>query len=83
MKKNKVITFLFAGLNSHEHQNHEVDLKHQAKCSPTFMDNFAVNSPTGEMNATESFIHHAMEIILEDAVKKATDVREKVNFTFL
>uniref|UniRef100_A0A7N6FE27 Glutamate decarboxylase like 1 n=1 Tax=Anabas testudineus TaxID=64144 RepID=A0A7N6FE27_ANATE len=55
-----------------------VDLKHQAKCSPTFMDNFAVNSPTGEMNATESFIHHAMEIILEDAVKKATDVREKV-----
>ncbi|XP_041845095.1 acidic amino acid decarboxylase GADL1-like [Melanotaenia boesemani] len=42
-------------------------VKHPEKCSPVVMDNGAAN-----------FIQQAMAIILEDGVKKATDVREKV-----
>lgn len=55
-----------------------VDPKLPVKWSPVVMDNFVVNSPTVDMHAAESFIHQAMEIILNEAVKKATDVREKV-----
>lgn len=51
-------------------------------CSPVVIDNVRLNGPAVNINATESFIHQAMDIIVEDAVKKATDVREKVTRFF-
>lgn len=46
------------------------ELRNPEKCS----SNIAL-----DMEAAESFIQQAMEIIFQEAVKKATDVKEKVN----
>lgn len=42
------------------------------------MDDVPLNSPALDVLAGENFIQQSMKIIMEDAVKKATDVREKV-----
>lgn len=54
------------------------DPGHPVKCSPIVIDDVPLNGPTLNVLAAENFIHQSMEIIMEDAVKKATDVREKV-----
>ncbi|XP_017291601.1 acidic amino acid decarboxylase GADL1 isoform X1 [Kryptolebias marmoratus] len=41
-------------------------------------DDVPLNGPALSVLSVDSFIHQSMGIILEDAVKKATDVREKV-----
>uniref|UniRef100_A0A3Q4GP28 Glutamate decarboxylase like 1 n=1 Tax=Neolamprologus brichardi TaxID=32507 RepID=A0A3Q4GP28_NEOBR len=41
-------------------------------------DNILLNGPTLNVLASENFIHQSMSIIVENAIKKATDVREKV-----
>uniref|UniRef100_A0A669BLT3 Acidic amino acid decarboxylase GADL1 n=1 Tax=Oreochromis niloticus TaxID=8128 RepID=A0A669BLT3_ORENI len=46
------------------------------KCSPA--GSFDVNSSTADEQVAESFIRQAMEIIVDEAVKKATNVQEKV-----
>ncbi|KAM7382401.1 hypothetical protein PAMP_002130 [Pampus punctatissimus] len=53
------------------------DHMHRVKC-PLVIDDVPLNSPTLNVHAAESFIQQSMTIIMEDAVKKATDVREKV-----
>ncbi|XP_028986319.1 cysteine sulfinic acid decarboxylase [Betta splendens] len=60
----------FNGLNSSESPVRHS--KPPAMLSTVVMNN-GVNSPN-----LESFFHQAMEIILNEAVKKATDIREKV-----
>uniref|UniRef100_A0A673CIS3 Glutamate decarboxylase like 1 n=1 Tax=Sphaeramia orbicularis TaxID=375764 RepID=A0A673CIS3_9TELE len=42
------------------------------------VDDVYLNGPTLDVNGAEDFIRESMRIITEDAVKKATDVREKV-----
>lgn len=46
------------------------------KCSPA--GSFDVNGSTADEQIAESFIRQAMEIIVDEAVKKATNVQEKV-----
>ncbi|XP_004560128.1 acidic amino acid decarboxylase GADL1 [Maylandia zebra] len=46
------------------------------KCSPA--GSFDVSSSTADEQIAESFIRQAMEIIVDEAVKKATNVQEKV-----
>ncbi|XP_035765855.1 acidic amino acid decarboxylase GADL1-like [Neolamprologus brichardi] len=46
------------------------------KCSPA--GSFDVNGSTADEQISESFIRQAMEIIVDEAVKKATNVQEKV-----
>ncbi|KAF7654183.1 hypothetical protein LDENG_00072970 [Lucifuga dentata] len=48
------------------------------KCSPVWIEDVVLNGPAVDVREVESFIHQSMVIIMEDAVKKATDVREKV-----
>ncbi|XP_051812386.1 acidic amino acid decarboxylase GADL1-like isoform X1 [Acanthochromis polyacanthus] len=48
------------------------------KCSPVVIDDVPLNGPTLDGLAAEEFIHQSMAIIIEDIVKKATDVKEKV-----
>ncbi|XP_030015110.1 acidic amino acid decarboxylase GADL1 [Sphaeramia orbicularis] len=50
----------------------------KAKCPPVLVDDVYLNGPTLDVNGAEDFIRESMRIITEDAVKKATDVREKV-----
>ncbi|KAK2844058.1 hypothetical protein Q5P01_010717 [Channa striata] len=66
------------GLNSCDSQKLWVDCRLPVKCSPVVTDSFILSNPMFDLQATESFIHQAMEIIMEEAVKKATDVTEKV-----
>uniref|UniRef100_A0A669EQ94 Glutamate decarboxylase like 1 n=1 Tax=Oreochromis niloticus TaxID=8128 RepID=A0A669EQ94_ORENI len=54
------------------------DPGHPVKCSPVIIDNVPLNGPTLNVLMSENFIHQSMSIIVEDAIKKATDVREKV-----
>ncbi|XP_004560156.1 acidic amino acid decarboxylase GADL1 [Maylandia zebra] len=54
------------------------DPGHPVKCSPVIIDNIPLNGPTVNVLASENFIHQSMSIIVENAIKKATDVREKV-----
>uniref|UniRef100_A0AAQ5ZW17 Glutamate decarboxylase like 1 n=1 Tax=Amphiprion ocellaris TaxID=80972 RepID=A0AAQ5ZW17_AMPOC len=54
------------------------DPGHSVKCSPVVIDDVLLNGTTLDIPAAEEFIHQSMAIIIEDAVKKATDVREKV-----
>uniref|UniRef100_A0A672H7X0 Acidic amino acid decarboxylase GADL1-like n=1 Tax=Salarias fasciatus TaxID=181472 RepID=A0A672H7X0_SALFA len=51
---------------------------HPVKCSPVMVDGVALNGPTVNILDSEDFLQQSMAIILEDAVKKATDVKEKV-----
>lgn len=53
------------------------------KCSSIIVDDVPLNGPALSVLSSDSFIQQSMEIILEDAVKKATDVREKVRKCFL
>ncbi|XP_037533250.1 acidic amino acid decarboxylase GADL1-like [Nematolebias whitei] len=48
------------------------------ECSSIIVDDVPLNGPALSALSWDSFIQQSMEIILEDAVKKATDVREKV-----
>ncbi|XP_038568195.1 acidic amino acid decarboxylase GADL1-like [Micropterus salmoides] len=66
------------GVNSCDNQCHMGDPRLPVKCPSVFIDNFVLNGPTVDVHAAESFIHQAMEIILDEAVTKATNVREKV-----
>lgn len=51
-------------------------------CSPIVIDNVPLNGPTLNILDAEDFIQQSLAVILEDAVKKATDVREKVKMSF-
>ncbi|XP_070767346.1 acidic amino acid decarboxylase GADL1-like [Enoplosus armatus] len=64
--------------NPSESQSPKADPEHPAKCSPVVIDGVPLNGSTLNVLAAENFIHRSMSIIMEDAVKKATDVREKV-----
>lgn len=74
MCTNDDISFLIAGLNSSGSQNLVVDCKPAVKLATVVTEDFGVKRPT-----LENFFHQAMEIILNEAVKKANDVREKVS----
>ena len=50
----------------------------KANAGHAVIDDVVLNGPTLDVLAAENFIHQSMAIIMEDAVKKATDVREKV-----
>lgn len=50
---------------------------HQEKGSVAVSDSVYLNGSSEEMHATKSFIQQAMEII-DEGVKKATNVKEKV-----
>lgn len=50
---------------------------HQEKGPVAVSDSVYLNGSSEETHATESFIHQAMEII-DEGVKKATNVKEKV-----
>uniref|UniRef100_A0A668A347 Glutamate decarboxylase like 1 n=1 Tax=Myripristis murdjan TaxID=586833 RepID=A0A668A347_9TELE len=54
------------------------DPGHVVKSSPVMIDGVALNGPTLDVSAAEGFIQQSMAIIMEDAVRKATNVREKV-----
>lgn len=60
-------------------QGPEAGFRHLSKCCPAVRDGPALKEPPVEMSAAERFIHEAMEVIIDEAVKKATDVQEKVN----
>ncbi|TKS81606.1 Acidic amino acid decarboxylase GADL1 [Collichthys lucidus] len=45
---------------------------------PAVIDSVLLNGPTLNILTAENFINQSMAIIMEDAVKRATDVREKV-----
>uniref|UniRef100_A0AAQ6AJP9 Glutamate decarboxylase like 1 n=1 Tax=Amphiprion ocellaris TaxID=80972 RepID=A0AAQ6AJP9_AMPOC len=64
--------------NPSEGQSPVTDPGHSVKCSPVVIDDVLLNGTTLDIPAAEEFIHQSMAIIIEDAVKKATDVREKV-----
>lgn len=49
----------------------------EGKCA-LVVDGVTLNGPTLDMQAAEAFLAEAMPIIMEEAVRKATDVREKV-----
>ncbi|XP_071324421.1 acidic amino acid decarboxylase GADL1-like [Trachinotus anak] len=66
------------GVNSCESRNNVADPRPHVKCSPGIIEDFVLNSSTADVHGTESFVHRAMELIMDDAVKKATNVREKV-----
>ncbi|XP_011483251.1 acidic amino acid decarboxylase GADL1 isoform X1 [Oryzias latipes] len=59
-------------------QGPEAGFRHLSKCCPAVRDGPALKEPPVEMSAAERFIHEAMEVIIDEAVKKATDVQEKV-----
>ncbi|XP_042279584.1 acidic amino acid decarboxylase GADL1-like isoform X1 [Thunnus maccoyii] len=63
--------------NCSKNQSPEADCVQPVKC-PVVIDDVPLNGPTLNVHAAEGFINQAMAIIMEDAVKKATDVREKV-----
>ncbi|KAM7420139.1 hypothetical protein PAMA_014718 [Pampus argenteus] len=52
--------------------------RHQPEASPLFINNCTINGLTLDIHTADNFVHQAMDIILEDAVKKVTNVREKV-----
>ncbi|XP_071768120.1 acidic amino acid decarboxylase GADL1 [Centroberyx gerrardi] len=64
--------------SSSESQSPVVDLEPPVKSSPVLIDGISLNGPALDLRAAESFIQQSMAIIMEDAVRKATDVREKV-----
>ncbi|XP_070821962.1 acidic amino acid decarboxylase GADL1-like isoform X2 [Chaetodon trifascialis] len=64
--------------NSSEKQTPNADPGHSVKCCLDTIDADSLNSPGLNVLAAEDFIHQSMGIIMEDAVKKATDVKEKV-----
>ncbi|XP_038568198.1 acidic amino acid decarboxylase GADL1-like isoform X2 [Micropterus salmoides] len=64
--------------NPSESQSPKADPGHPEKCSPAVTDDVALNNSTLNVLAAENFIQQSLAIIMENAVKKATDVREKV-----
>ncbi|XP_061570852.1 acidic amino acid decarboxylase GADL1-like [Cololabis saira] len=48
------------------------------KCCPVVIDDVPLNGPSLNIPDAEEFIQRSLAVIMEDAVKKATDVREKV-----
>nr|XP_020462422.1 acidic amino acid decarboxylase GADL1 [Monopterus albus] len=66
------------GESLREGQSLVADPRLPGKCYPAVIDNFILNGPTVDVHAVESFVHHAMEMIMDEAVKKASDVQEKV-----
>ncbi|KAM7382400.1 hypothetical protein PAMP_002129 [Pampus punctatissimus] len=59
-------------------QGPAAELSHQPESSPVFINKFTINGLTLDIHTAENFVHQAMDIILEDAVKKVTNVGEKV-----
>ncbi|XP_037532396.1 acidic amino acid decarboxylase GADL1, partial [Nematolebias whitei] len=66
------------GVISHEHQILISDLMQQENGSAAVGDSVFQNGSSEKIHGEESFIHQAMEIIIDEAVKKATNVNEKV-----
>nr|XP_046254789.1 acidic amino acid decarboxylase GADL1-like [Scatophagus argus] len=64
--------------NHSESQSSEADPGYPVKCRPEVMNGVSLNCPTLNVCAAENFVHQSMAIILEDAVKKAADISEKV-----
>ncbi|KAL0963340.1 hypothetical protein UPYG_G00304980 [Umbra pygmaea] len=50
----------------------------QVKRAPVVVDGVTLNGPTLDIQEAEGFLRDAMFIIMEEAVRKATDVKEKV-----
>ncbi|XP_045552186.1 acidic amino acid decarboxylase GADL1 isoform X1 [Salmo salar] len=50
----------------------------KGKRPPVLVDGVTLNGPTLDIREAESFLREAMPIIMEEAVWKATDVKEKV-----
>ncbi|XP_045071102.1 acidic amino acid decarboxylase GADL1-like [Coregonus clupeaformis] len=50
----------------------------KGKRPPVLVDGVTLNGPTLDIREAESFLRDAMPIIMEEAVWKATDVKEKV-----
>ncbi|XP_010891028.1 acidic amino acid decarboxylase GADL1 [Esox lucius] len=50
----------------------------KGKRPPVLVDGVTLNGPTLDIREAESFLRDAMPIIMEEAVRKATDVKEKV-----
>nr|XP_015796086.2 acidic amino acid decarboxylase GADL1 isoform X1 [Nothobranchius furzeri] len=48
------------------------------RCSSLLKDDVLLDAPAQDTSSMEDFIHQSMALVLEEAVKKATDVREKV-----
>lgn len=48
--------------------------------TPARNGDFVLNGPTLDMEAAESFVQKGMQLIMEDAVIKATDLKEKVGY---
>ncbi|KAM4633031.1 acidic amino acid decarboxylase GADL1-like [Polymixia lowei] len=61
-----------------ESQSPVADPGHQTKTPAVMIDGVALNDPAVDLHATDSFLPQALAIIMEDAVRRATDVREKV-----
>lgn len=55
----------------------------QENGSAAVSDSAFQNGSSEEIHGEESFIHQAMEIIIDEAVKKATNVNEKVRINSL
>uniref|UniRef100_A0A8C5DFL4 Uncharacterized protein n=1 Tax=Gouania willdenowi TaxID=441366 RepID=A0A8C5DFL4_GOUWI len=51
---------------------------HPVKPAPVIIDGIPINNLTRKVLDSQSFLSQSMNIILEDAVKKSTDVKEKV-----
>ncbi|KAM6909727.1 cysteine sulfinic acid decarboxylase [Xenentodon cancila] len=66
------------GRFSCEGQSPVAVLSHPEKCCPGVSDSFVLNGSAVDMLAGERFLQQAMEIIMDEAIKKATNVKEKV-----
>ncbi|GAA6217521.1 acidic amino acid decarboxylase GADL1 isoform X1 [Lates japonicus] len=64
--------------NPSESQSPAGDPEHPQKCPPVVTDIVTLNCPSLNVLAAESFIEQSIAFIMEDVVKKATDVTEKV-----
>lgn len=54
----------------------------QTTCPPVLTDHAGPNGQTLDANGTEDFVHEAVRLILDDAVNKANDKRQKVGLLF-
>ncbi|XP_028327522.1 cysteine sulfinic acid decarboxylase isoform X1 [Gouania willdenowi] len=63
---------------SKEDQSSVAASGHPVKPAPVIIDGIPINNLTRKVLDSQSFLSQSMNIILEDAVKKSTDVKEKV-----
>ncbi|XP_047453817.1 acidic amino acid decarboxylase GADL1-like [Mugil cephalus] len=66
------------GANLSENQGPRNNHEHQPKCSADVIDNVRLNDPGVDPLEAENFLRQTMAMIMEEAVKKAIDVKEKV-----